>query len=371
MRPNVGFVINGRVPSLSAVGRGMNPLAMLTGWDDRPSPMSEMRFRWIARQVAGTADYSLYRGGGKYNAVVFVKSMTPECRELAERLRDHGTRVIFDANVDYYSEAGTGSMPRDLVPSANQRGQAVAMTELADMVIASSSHLADICRGFNPSSRWIPDNVNPALVPPPARRDRGAVLNLWWSGMPQKAIDLLALANVLPRLGAKIRLNLVTGDLGAAMKLMEPAMAAGLVSLLKKIPHEIHLYRSVEKLLRLYASRPGIIISPRFLDNPYNLSHSEWKITLGMACGLPAVTSPQPSYLDVRARCSHEGAVAICASDEEWMTALRDATTHEDWEDAADAARKVVAEHYSTPVVARLHLEAIEDCIKNPAQTCP
>lgn len=363
MKPRVGFVVNGRIPSLSAVARGMNPLAMLTGWDDRPSPMSEMRFRWIACHVAEAAHYRLYHSGGKYDAVVFVKSMTPECKALAESLRNRGTRVIFDANVDYYTETGTGSMPRDLVPSASQRMQAVEMTSIADMVLASSSHLTSICRGFNPACSWIPDNVNPTLVPPPARCERGAVLNLWWSGMPQKAIDLLGLEAVLQRLGSKIRLNLVTGDLSSAIQRMEPEMAEGLRSLLAKTPHEIHRYHSVRRLLQLYAARPGIIISPRFLDNPYNLSHSEWKITLGMACGLPAVTSPQPSYIDVRSRCRHDRALVICASGEEWISALGCAMDHRGWNDAADAARQVVAEHYSTPVVARRHLEVIRSCV--------
>lgn len=363
MKSKVGFVINGRVPTLSAVARGMNPLGMLMGWDDRRSPMSEMRFHWIARQVAGSADYRLYRRGEKYDAVVFVKSMTHECRKLAESLHDRSTCVIFDANVDYYTEAGMGSMPRDLVPSASQRAQAVEMTRLADMVMASSSHLASICSGFNPSISWIPDNVNPALVPPPARCARGPELNLWWSGMPQKAIDLLALSQVLPRLGTRIRLHLVTGDLASAMRGMEPAKAEKLRSLFGKIPHEIHRYRSVGNLLRLYAASPGIIISPRFLDNPYNLSHSEWKITLGMACGLPAVTSPQPSYLDVRARCRHDRALIICSSDEEWISAIQGAMDNGAWDDASDAARQVVSEHYSTPVVARQHLEAITSCI--------
>jgi len=371
MKPRIGFVINGRIPSLSAVRRGMNPLCLWRGWDDRPSPMSEMRFRWIARHVAGSADYSLYRRGVQYDAVVFVKSMTDECRELAQSLRERGTGVIFDANVDYYTMAGTGSMPRDLVPSAAQRLQAVSMTGLADMVMASSGHLAGICREINPSSRWIPDNVDPALVPAPVSRDRGGVLNLWWSGMAQKTIDLMALAVVLPGFGDKIRLNLVTGDLGAAMKRMDPVMEKGLRSLLRKIPHEIHRYCSVPDLLRLYASRPGLIISPRFLDNPYNLSHSEWKITLGMACGLPAVTSPQPSYLDVRDRCRHPGALSICSSDEEWVSVLRNAMAPGGWDEASDAARAVVSEHYSTPVVAALHLDAVRDCLAKGPRARP
>lgn len=365
MKPKIGFVINGRVPSLSAVAKGMNPFCLLRGWDDTPSPMSEMRFRWIARHVADSADYRLYRHGAVYDAVVFVKSMTEECLDLAQRLRERGTVVMFDANVDYYTVASSGNMPGDLVPTEMQRREALAMTECADTVIASSRHLAGICGGINPESRWIPDNVEPSLVPaPPAGRNHTELLELWWSGMPQKTIDLLALADVLPGFGNRVRLNLVTGDLGSAMQRMKPAMAEGLRALLARIPHQIHPYRSVSSLLRLYGSRPGIIVSPRFLDNPYNLSHSEWKITLGMACGLPAVTSPQPSYLDVRERCLHPGALTVCDSNEEWVSALRNAMDPVGREEAEEAAREVVATNYSTPVVAGMHLEAVRSCLE-------
>lgn len=364
MKPKVGFVINGRIPSISALRHGMNPLCLFKGWDDAPSPMSEMRFRWIARHVTRSADYRLYRKGEKYQAVVFVKSMTDESRELAARLRERGTKVIFDANVDYYTVAETGNMPRDLIPTESQRAQAVSMTESADMVIASSRHLAGICGSINPSSRWIPDNIEPTIIPePPSIRSQTGILELWWSGMPQKSIDLLALEAVLPGFGSRIRLNLVTGDLPAAMDRMDPAVAGRLRSLFSRVRHEIHRYHSVSSLLQLYASRQGVIISPRFLDNPYNLSHSEWKITLGMACGLPAITSPQPSYLDVRERCGHPSAITICSTAEEWIGAFHNAmkAPHDE---IAEAAREVVRKHYFTPVVAASHLEAVFACLE-------
>ena len=364
MKPKVGFVINGRIPSISAVRHGMNPLCLFKGWDDAPSPMSEMRFRWIARHANRFADYRLYRMGEKYQAVVFVKSMTDECRELAARLRERATKVIFDANVDYYTVAEIGNMPRDLIPTESQRTQAVFMTESADMVIASSRHLAGICGSITPSSRWIPDNIEPSIIPePPSFRNQTGVLELWWSGMPQKTIDLLALEAVLPRFGSRIRLNLVTGDLPVAMDRMDPAVSGRLRSLFSSVNHEIHRYRSVSSLLQLYASRQGVIISPRFLDNPYNLSHSEWKITLGMACGLPAITSPQPSYLDVRERCGHPSAITICSTAVQWVAAFEEALKAPLVE-ASAAAREVVLRHYSTPVVASAHVKAVKDCLE-------
>ena len=360
MTPRVGFIINGRVPSLGGLMRGMNPAGFLLGWDDAASPMSEMRFRWIARELASKATYGLYRPGQHHDAVVFVKSMTDECRKLAEYLRGKGTSVIFDANVDYYTRGAPGSMPRDLMPTARQRDQAAAMTRLADLVIASSRHLAGICTAFNALTRWIPDNVNPSLIPKTVPDgNTGGILNLWWSGMAQKVIDLLALEHILPLFGNRIRLNIVTGDLCAAMAGMHRGHSDRLRVFLDTVPHSVIPYRSVASLMELYGAAPGVIISPRFLDNPYNLSHSEWKITLGMACGLPAITSPQPSYLDVRERCGHPSALTICGSDEEWFEALESAIVLPGSSDASNAARDVVMNHYSTPVVSASHLNAI------------
>ena len=105
MNSRVGFVINSRVPSLNSLAKGMPIYSLLTGWDDRSSPMSLMRFRWLADDLRsrGVADYRLFAPGKKFGAVVFLKSMTEECLQLATRLRSEGTKVVFDANVDYYT----------------------------------------------------------------------------------------------------------------------------------------------------------------------------------------------------------------------------------------------------------------------------
>ena len=84
-----------------------------------------------------------------------------------------------------------------------------------------------ICTAFNALTRWIPDNVNPSLIPKTVPDgNTGGILNLWWSGMAQKVIDLLALERILPLFGNRIRLNIVTGDLYAAIAFASSAIAA-------------------------------------------------------------------------------------------------------------------------------------------------
>ena len=296
--------------------------------------------------------------------------MTDECLRLATRLRAEGTKVIFDANVDYYTVADFRNIPADLVPSPVQRRQAIALTSLADSVMASSRYLASVCEEYHPGTHWIPDNVNMSLAKAPARPVVSSTrhLDIWWSGMPQKILDFLCIEDVLRAFHARIHLHLVTGDCHSAIAGMPCELAARVRSLFMDIPHTFHRFRSVSALLEIYAQARGVIISPRFLDNPYNLAHTEWKITLGMACGLPAIASPQPSYLDVAARCSHPDALRLCLTSDEWAAALERSIARAESVEASYAAREIVERRYSTKVVAGQHLQVVLDALAGDAR---
>jgi hypothetical protein len=362
----VGFIINSRFPEWKAVMRGMKPHHLLTGWPDRHSPMHFMRFSWIAEAVNSDPSsgmrYELFKPWRRYDAVVFLKSMEAGCADFAERLKHRGTKVIFEANVDYYTEGVEGMLPGHLRPTSAQREKAIRMTSLADGVIASSSHLTAICAEWNRNVFWVPDQIPARMIPTPQATvpHDDSALHVWWSGMADKASDLLAAGEAMRSMGKKIRLNLVTGDLREALRKMDPASASRLEAMLSDVPHVVHRFRSIADLLMVYAAGGGVIISPRFLENPYNRSHTEWKITLGMACGLPAIASPQPSYLDVRDRSAKGSAVTICESGEEWETAFETAR-RDGWRaEASEAARRVFLEHYATEVVAPRHVDAVK-----------
>jgi glycosyltransferase involved in cell wall biosynthesis len=100
---------------------------------------------------------------------------------------------------------------------------------------------------------------------------------------------------------------------------------------------------------------------------PYNLAHTEWKISLGMACGLPAIASPVPSYVDVAER-SEGAAVSICRSDEDWTRAIESFFENPArLAEAGRAAREVVQRHYETGVVARRHVACLSGaCAHDP-----
>lgn len=368
----IGFIINSRFPEWRALSRGMRPHHLLGGWTDRSSPMHFMRFGWIGREVnrdrSSGMHYELFRPWRRYDAVIFLKSMALRCAEHAHHLQKAGTKVVFEANVDYYTESDAMLPARHLRPTPEQRHQAVTMTEGSSGVIASSSHLAGICRKLNPRTFWIPDNIPRCFLPRLENQfsRTGILLPVWWSGMADKVADLLAAGESLRLLGNRIMLHLVTGDLKSALGRLEATTARALESLLSSVPHTIHRYRSIPDLLRLYTSAGGVIISPRGLENPYNQSHTEWKITLGMAAGLPAIASPQQSYLDVLERAADPSAVTICGSSEEWREALEAAFEGSSHDLASNAARKTVEAHYLSEVVARKHRFAVDSILQSP-----
>jgi len=100
-----------------------------------------------------------------------------------------------------------------------------------------------------------------------------------------------------------------------------------------------------------------VIVSPKRLQNGYELGHTEWKITLGMAAGLPAVASPQQSYVEA---IGHRGGGIVADSTEEWTEALgRLAIEPALRAELGERAVETVRERYATPVVARQYLDLL------------
>ena len=354
---HVGFIVDGQLP------RATRPWEWLLGRSSG-SAVAEMRFAWIAQHLAGekAARYSLFRPWQRYDAVVFLKSMSRECLALARRLRDAGTPVISDVNVDYFTPAEGTFYYQGMAPTAEQTVRARELAGLSDALIADSSHIQQVCEQHHPNVRWIPDNVNMSLVPPYRAWKREGKLDLLWSGEAVKLFELLRIEDILRKLAPHIRLVLVTNDLSALDRWFEP-WKSRFESLLAAVEHEIIPFRSVAELLKIYSSG-GVAISPRFLDNTYNWGHTEWKITLPMACGRVALGSPLPSYREVAQRSGGAG-LRLCEDDEAWAAAF-DAVLSGSFDFAAEetAAREVVRAHYSTPVVAAAHRACV-------AEVCP
>ncbi len=352
----VGFVIDGQLPRLPRVWQWL--LGCPSG-----SAVGQMRYGWIADALNSDRSqatiYRLFRPWEHYDAVVFLKSMNAESQRLAEQLRSRGTRVLFDVNVDYFTPAAGTFYYRGMAPTEQQTASAHRMAVLSDALIADSSHLAGVCAQHHRKVRWISDNVDLRLAPPLAPWKRGEKLDLLWSGEAVKLFELLRIEPMLRRCARHVRLVLVTNDLAALDRWFEP-WKERFTRLLADIEHEVIPFRSIVELLQVYA-RGGVFISPRFLDNTYNWGHTEWKIALPMVCGRIALGSPLPSYREVAARSGGAG-LRLCDSDDEWDAAF-DAVLSGDFDFGSEelAARAVIEQHYSTPVVAAAHRQFVAE----------
>ena len=294
--------------------------------------------RWINRHERGLRS-EIYRPSRRYDVVVFLKAMDAAAQAEAERIQNGGGRVVFDANVNYYEIWGEYELPKTR-PTEQQRQDAIEMTTAADWVVADSSYLLRVIRKYTDRANWIPDNVNTRLFRPP-RRQGGDRLRVVWSGMAAKARPLLDVGEALAAVGAE--LTVVSNE--------EPPELA---ELRQSVP-----VRFVDFSLRRYAQElreADVIVSPKRLVNGYELGHTEWKITLGMAVGLPAVASPQQSYVEAIA---HRGGGIIAAGPGEWWVALERLRDAEFRARLGRRARETVLERYSTPVVARQYAELL------------
>jgi glycosyltransferase involved in cell wall biosynthesis len=268
----------------------------------------------------------VYRTGRRYDVVVFFKAMDAACRNEARRIQQAGGRVVFDANVNYYETWGEYDIDGTR-PTETQQRAAAEMTELADWVVADSTYLLGVVRRITERASWIPDNVD-LNVFRGRRRHRPGPLRLVWSGMAHKASPLLTIADALSRL-PKAELAVVSNR--------EPPV---LESLSRSIP-----CRFVPFSERRYAAellRSDVIVSPKRLVNAYELGHTEFKITPGMAVGLPAVASPQQSYVE---------AIWTAAFERLEDPAVRN--------ELGERAAETVRARYSTDVTGRAYLETI------------
>lgn len=298
---------------------------------------------WVNRHDPGLR-FVQHRPGAAPAAAVFLKMMNEECQAELARQKERGALVVFDANVNYYQRWGDYTWA-GASPSEEQREQAEFMTSQADLVVADSSELAEVCREYNPKVVHVPDNVDLRRFAG-RKQHRGEGRRLIWSGVSVKAGHLLAVKDVLA--GLDCTLVVVSEARPPVLDELEPVCRV-----------EFRRFS-----LRTY---PGdllsadVIISPRYLNNAYDLCHTEYKIALGMAVGLPAVAAPQRSYQEALAG----GGGFICESPEQWHDALsRLMAEPELRQRMGDAARATVHEHYATPVVAARYTKALRKMLQ-------
>lgn len=300
-------------------------------------PAVSMRIRNVAEWM-NTHDVriwnEIYSPARRYDVTVFMKAMDDVCQAEARRIQRYGGKVVFDANVNYYEIWGDYLIP-GTKPTPQQQRDAIRMAEVADWVVADSSYLLGIVKKFTDRASWIPDNVDLSTYRRTTNHSDRRPFRLVWSGVAKKARHLLLISDIFREL-RDAELVVVSDGVPDALGELERALPCRLVPFSDK----------------RYAQELGdcdVILSPKYLVNGYELGHSEYKITLGMAVGLPAVASPQQSYVEA---ISHRGGGIIAGTPEEWDAALRTLMDRSLRAALGVRAAETVRERYATPVVA-------------------
>jgi glycosyltransferase involved in cell wall biosynthesis len=298
--------------------------------------------RWLNANCAAQR-HEMYRPRIEYDVVVFFKAMDARAQEEAARIQAYGGRVVFDANVNYYEIWGDYEIPGTR-PTEEQQRDAIAMTRLANAVVADSTALLPIVRRYNENATVVTDNVCTSRYTGPKTHADRRPRRLVWSGVAQKALPLLSIADALARL-RDTELVVVSNR--------RPEILA---ELSQSIP--CRFVRFSERRYPHVLRDCDVIVSPKRLVNGYEVGHTEYKIALGMSVGLPAVASPQESYVEA---IEHLGGGQIADTLDEWAVAL--STLLDDARrrnEVGRLARRTVEERYATPVVARRYGEFLE-----------
>jgi len=327
------------------------PSKLRVGWitseyPRRPSPigvwlrsgaMLTMRYRNVALYLNRMGFHnSFYRANQSYDAVVIIKSFHQEILEAAYQLKQQKTFLVYDANVNYYYIWGDYTDPRTH-PTREAQHAATTLTQLADHVIADSEYIRDVVMDFNPQVTWVPDNVLPVMFSPTKHRDTTGTLRLIWSGMAFKSNELQVLKPVFAQV-PNLELWLVSNARPPIIDVLQDVIS-------------MRWFRYSDWRYSRLLKQADAIISPRYLNNGYNLGHTEYKITLGMARGLPAIVSPQPSYVTAVQR--HNGGI-LCYTEQDWIDALTLLRDDAQYRLAmGQRAAGTVKQYYSTPVVAQ------------------
>lgn len=307
-----------------------------------------MRSKFIAKELKQHKEYKfeIYKPQRKYDIVFFIKNMNKEAREELIKIKQYGGITIFDANVNYYEIWGDYIIP-ETKPTPQQQEAAIFMTEKSDYVIADSTYIGQIASKFSPNVFVIPDNVNLSKFKKKKSIDN-EIVNIIWSGVSKKSLHLMLIKDVLHQLqNENLKYNLIL----VSEKLPQ------IYNEMKNIEN-ISWYKYSDRKYSSLLSKSDIIISPKILNNAYELGHTEYKITLGMAVGLPAVASPQLSYIEA---IGYKSGGFIANTEEEWFNYLKNLIeSSESRNSTGKNAYETVIEQYSTQAVAKLYLNFLE-----------
>ncbi len=229
---------------------------------------------------------------------MFVRFQNDTAYQTAVQQKSNGRKIIFDLCVNYFDE----TVQFEGIPHVTTEHvtQTKRMVEVADVVVCGSEFIRQRASNFHPQAVYIPESINRKhfRFKKFMLEFEKSVLKAIWSGHPTKAGELAELYPLLARRGIS------------------------LVVISEKKPQLPGPYTYIPWTYQTFPKailQGDLCVTPRRIDNPYNLGHSHLKIGIFMAQGVPALAAPLPSYIEV-IEASRGG--KICETESDWETAL-------------------------------------------------
>ncbi len=279
---------------------------------------------------SNTFQGELFKSWNTYKVVIFQKKFDQEAYVLAKKLKEKGTKIVLDVNVNYFD------------PSWMQEGDlkqfedAKKFIDLCDSILVTTDQLKQVLtESFHKTNvHVIEENIPEKFFRVPFVGFSKAETKIFvYNGYAAKAREILLIQDVLRTLAQEYNIEyrfICEKD----PRIQIPGVRT------KFIKYQ-------EAINERQLSEGHLYLAPRDLGNAYNLSHSFTKIGSPMAVGLPVIASPIPSY-------TQSPAVLIQDFGNTWYKTIKELLDDQDtYTSLSNQGRTYCRKHFSPAVITR------------------
>ena len=261
----------------------------------------------------------IYKPFKKYPIVVFVKTSTEKSAKRAEKLRNSGCKIIYNAYCDHLT---------DQTKNDSERINTLRILKCSDIVVVCTEEQKQQFEQFHKSVVLIYESIPEEYFSTVKEHTENECPTLIYCGYSHKAKDTLSIKKVLKKLIEEEKCKLLY-----------------LCDKDPKIDDLQYEYLQYDQSkIQQQLLHGDIAIAPRKTDGIELLSHSFTKVALTGAIGLPTVASPVPSYLG--------SPVVICQEEEQWYAELSKLIeSYELREKKGTELRDFILQNYSLRVI--------------------
>ena len=277
--------------------------------------------------------YSINKFNTSADLAVFFRLHDKTAISKIEEYVKAGIPVLSDFGINYADKAIADVFPENMEIHLNT----LKMIELSRCCVAASSHIFHTIKKIKSNTYHVPDYIDmehfrKACCFNPLKEVNKAL----WIGYSPKIKDLTPVLPLLKKYGYSLT---VVSDKKQKLECLGSEFEYEFIPWSYYTVNKLHFENTV-------------FIAPRFDLNAYNSGHSNFKITLPLAMGIPVIASPLRSYSFAEL---HRSAI-LCKSIEQWDEALANMQEASVYEKYASNARKSAAA-YSLKVWAPKMIE--------------